>query len=582
MSLRQALAIQRTVQVSENRKLALLCSFEPLHLKTFLQARLAEAIPADPPLVVTFGYDALESAFRETAQSLSGESTLLIVSWEDLHPQLTWRTRGPLTVDPGEVRGAGQVFRDRLCAWLDARKQAETYIAVAPSSWLPAVDPVPVGGLGTVKTTAIAAMSELIAAAAQHGARVVDLPLGSLDFRDLLAAGCPLSPEASERVATAFTALAYRMGERKKVLVVDLDGTLWGGVIGEDGPGEILHGPSGPGFSFHVFQKVIKRLHNEGVLIAFCSKNNADDVLPAFDKLDMPVKRRDFAAYRCNWESKVTNLVEISKELNVGIGSLVFIDDNPVEVSQVMAQLPEITALRTPQTADDWPSFFENLQALFATWQVLAEDHTRNDFFIQSAQRPSSSQKALEVGGFRHLKQLELRVVVQEHAFDDPRSLELINKTNQFNLTGERMSSSEWASWTRREDVFCVSARLTDRYGDFGTIALITGSLPASGDELRIRQMVLSCRAFGRGVMELLFRYTLESRNAKMAVGPFVDTTKNIPARNFLRDVGCEWPSPAQWAVHLSRVTAVAERIEADGSVNISNAGSVSLDRRNA
>ena len=254
---------------------------------------------------------------------------------------------------------------------------------------------------------------------------MLNLPIATLNMRDLLGAGCPLTLEESEQAARRVVELIYRSEERRKALVVDLDGTLWHGVIGEDGPEEIAFRPEGLGFPFHVLQKFLLRLKHEGALLAFCTKNNPADVLPVFDRLEMPLSLGDFAAYRCNWESKPQNLRAIAAELNIGLDSLVCVDDNPAELAEIESVLPGVRCFRTPRTGPDWLRLFAELQHLFATWRVNEEDRARTDSFTQERSRAAATASAgatTERGPLRHLRGFDLELTFRDDAFDDPRS----------------------------------------------------------------------------------------------------------------------------------------------------------------
>lgn len=543
--------------------MALLCSFEPTHLETYLQACLVERFPEGAPAVMTFGYDQLSRGLAETATTVKNSTALLFLSWGDLHPALCWRSRAALEeVEPVALLSHGHQLIERLTNWMEKRGAAETYVVAPPLGWLPPHDPCSVSALGPVAGTAAAAMWELQRQLSTLGARILRPLCAPLDFRGLLLSGCPLTTGCSELVARQFVKLAFPQIERKKALIVDLDGTLWAGVIGEDGPERLRYQPDGRGFAFHTFQKVLLKLKREGVFLAFCTKNNPTDVLGVFDSLEMPLKLETFSAYRCNWESKPANIESIATELNIGCDSVVFIDDNPAELAAVASRLPVVTLLQTPKETSEWRALFEELQNLFATWRVSGEDRIRTTRSARSSELDINAkigEQSMPLG-LQHLSELRLEITLKLNAFGDARSLELVNKTNQFNLNGNRVSHEEWLEWAAVPGAFCLSARLRDRYGDFGTICVAVGRR-SDHSALRLEQFVLSCRAFGRGVESLVLGELLNLHGATSVSGAFRKTGKNDPARNFLSSVGCDLSNDGEWLLSEEAIRRHAELV---------------------
>ncbi len=558
MLLREAAKLAHSAPRDNARTFALLCSFEPLHLKTYLQAFCARRFPSGAPEVETFGFDQLRAALERTSSELKNSPAALLLSWDDIHPGLTWRSRGPLGGIPdAEIIENGRELKARLAAWVRARPGL-SLVVLPPREWLPIIDPCPPGAAGASTAAANTALWDTAHAVAQAGGRILEQAPCGLNYRDLLLAGHPLPLEQCALLAERLVTTAYPSIERKKALVVDLDGTLWSGVIGEDGPQKILCRSEGPGSAFHVFQKFIAKLRREGVLLAFCSKNNPEDVLPVFDSLDMPLKLADFTAYRCNWDPKSANLRALARELNIGTDALVFVDDNEAELAEVRTHLPEAAALGVPREGRDWPAFFGALQGHFGAWRIGDEDRLRSDTL--SARRESSKACA---NGAGHLRGLELKLLIDTNAFLDPRCLELVNKTNQFNLTGERLSQDEWLGWASAPRAFCTAVRLADRFGDFGTVCVVAGTV--DGEVLRIRQFVLSCRAFGRCIEILALEELLRRSSARWIQGPFKSTGKNEPARRFLTELGGNLTQNEDWRIDRTRVAAAA-RLAAEQS----------------
>jgi len=573
MQLREAVLTARTATIDSSAKMALVCSFEPLHLTTYMQALLARARPEATPEVVTFGYDQLTDALRETMTTLARFPALLVLSWEDLHPALSWRSRGALApVADVAIEDGRRSLAGRLREWVRARGAGESYVMIAPANWIPLLDPAPPMAYGETATAALAAMQDIASAVTILGARVLRTPPLDLNMRDLLSSGCPLTPSGSEALAQAFVAATIRGTERKKVLVTDLDGTLWKGIIGEVGHEGIQHRAEGMGHAYHLYQKFLKKLASEGVLLAFCSKNNEADVVPIFDALEMTLRLDDFAAYRCNWETKSQNIRSIVEEFNVGIDTVVFVDDNPAELAEVRAQLPAVTVFDVPQTGDDWLRLFHDLQQLFYTWGVSVEDRERTVSFSRARARRAFAETSAtasvpgDATDLRHLRHFELRLTLDTDAFPAPRSLELINKTNQFNLSGERIAVADWIEMSQRPTAFCWSGRLEDRFGDFGAIAVVVGDRRPHG-ELFVRQFVLSCRAFARGVEQTILTALVRRFSCRVVRGVFRETAQNRPVHRFLTGLGARFLSSGEWVLDADAVREAGDAVARDTGI---------------
>ena len=234
------------------------------------------------------------------------------------------------------------------------------------------------------------------------------------------------------------------------------------------------------------------------------------------------------------------------------------IDDNPAELAALREQLPELTLFQTPRDGEGWRRLLNELQTLCGTWQVTEEDRLRTRT-LQQAQAHEQPLASSTESSWRHLRELQLRFTMNPEAFSDPRLLELINKTNQFNLTGERISQEAWLQWASIPGAFCVSVRLADRFGEFGTIGVMTGRW--LDKTVEIRQCVVSCRAFGRGVETLLLGHLLQHETWQWLRGLWVETGKNEPARRFLRDLGCEVSAGEPWRVSRSALERAVRQV---------------------
>ena len=327
-------------------------------------------------------------------------------------------------------------------------------------------------------------------------------------------------------------------GRTAKVLVCDLDNTLWGGVIGEDGMTGIKVGPEYPGAAFQALQRALLDLSRKGILLALCSKNNLDDAMEAVEKHPgMLVRAKHFAAVRINWSDKAQNLREIAQELNVGIDSLAFLDDNPFEREQVRAALPEVTVIDVTKNPMEYASAVRNC-ALFERLTLSAEDQQRTAMYTDQKQRASAEQTFQSKEDF-------FRYLEQEADLDPVTDLtlarvsQLTQKTNQFNLTTRRYTETQIAEMSTRPDWNIFSIKVRDRFGDHGLVGVaITHD---EGEQCEVDTFLLSCRVIGRTVETALLAHLAESaaqRGRKQLFGWFLPTKKNAPARDFYEQHG--------------------------------------------
>jgi len=403
--------------------------------------------------------------------------------------------------------------------------------------------------------------------------------VGSLNWRDEAkweAVRLPIRSEFHRLLAQEWLKFLHPISGRiAKLVAVDLDNTLWGGVIGEDGLAGIKLGKEYPGAAYRSLQQALLDLRERGLLLAVCSKNNIDDAMEAFDKHpEMLLKREDFAALRINWNDKVSNLRAIASELNVGLESIAFVDDNPVERQQVRSVLPEVQIVELPEN----PTQFESIVRNFPAFERLAlseEDRERSLYYAahERALELRSQSKTLEE--FYHF--LHQRVVIQAITpLTLTRVAQLTQKTNQFNLTTRRYSEQQIQAFATRSGWRAYTIRVIDRYADNGLVGV--AFTIDSQDTCEIETFLLSCRVIGRGIeTALLARIVEEARQRGMRhlKGRFIPTKKNRPAHTFFRDNGFapldETSEGVAWQLDLQRGNvpwpAWIELLEAEATV---------------
>ncbi len=329
-------------------------------------------------------------------------------------------------------------------------------------------------------------------------------------------------------------------GETKKCLVVDLDNTLWGGVVGEDGIGGIKIGIGDPvGEAFLEFQHVIRSLKERGILLAICSKNNFVDVMEAFEsRKDMPLCIEDFASIQINWEAKNINLERIAVDLNISEDSFVFMDDNPVECELIRQTMPHVRTVHLPKEPAEYPAM---LCQLFEFEKLLLSDEDRNKTtqYHQNAKRKEYKRETGDVERFLEGLGTTLTVFLPSH-MHIPRIHQIFSKTNQFNLTTKRYGPSEIEHFIEDETWHIFVAEVTDNFGDLGLVG--TYLAKDDGEALVIDSFLLSCRVMGRGIETAIMnqikkKFLLEGKYREIRA-EYRKTKKNVPVEGFYEKQG--------------------------------------------
>lgn len=328
-------------------------------------------------------------------------------------------------------------------------------------------------------------------------------------------------------------------GRNRKCLVLDLDNTLWGGVVGEDGPHGIALGQEAPGNAFRAFQEAILSLWKRGIILAINSKNNEADALEVLERHpDMILRPQHFAATRINWLDKVSNLESIAAELNIGLDSMVFVDDNPAECAMVRGRLPHVLTIELPRDPARYRGLLLELTD-FDTLVLTEEDRQRGQLYAQRRARQEwEASRGDNLGDYLADLGLEVDVALAD-AFAIPRIAQLIGKTNQYNLTTRRHSEAQVQAFAASVDHVVYAVRVKDRFGDHGLVG--TAIVARERDVWTVDTLLLSCRVLGRGV-ETAFLSALvaaaQQDGARTLRGLFAPTAKNAPARDFYRAHG--------------------------------------------
>jgi FkbH-like protein len=321
--------------------------------------------------------------------------------------------------------------------------------------------------------------------------------------------------------------IAATRGLAKKCLVLDLDNTLWGGTVGDDGVAGIALGAGTDGEAFVAFQCFIKALKDRGAILAACSKNDSAIAAAVFrDHPDCVLRLDDFAAFIANWDNKADNLRDIAAQLNIGLDAIVFVDDNPVERDIVRTHLPQVEVVELP----DDPALFVSALAecgWFETTAFSTEDRERGRYYAENARRETARQVSVDMASY--LASLDMIGSIGDaDPIHLPRIAQLINKSNQFHLTGTRYGEAEITALAECSECFVRHVRLRDRFGDNGLIACLV--LRREERALHIDTWVMSCRVLGRSVEEFIaneIRAIALAEGCNRLVGRYVRSARN-------------------------------------------------------
>ena len=353
----------------------------------------------------------------------------------------------------------------------------------------------------------------------------------------------------------------------KKVLVLDLDNTLWGGVVADDGLEGIELGDTSPrGEAFKAFQKYIASLKQRGVLLAVCSKNDLARAMEPFEKHpEMVLRLPDIVSFKANWEPKSENIRRMAPELNLGLDSFVFVDDNPAEIDIVRQFVPEVTTILLGPDPAEYVAQLQDCR-LFEPDNITAEDGERTSHYRAEAGRKALEATVTDMDSY--LESLEMEGTLSEFTgVDAPRLSQLINKSNQFNLTTRRRSEAEVLAVMNDPNFIGFSARLKDRFGDHGLISIVIGE--KKGDTLKIDTWLMSCRVLKRQVEEIMLNELVrlaKLRGCQRLEGVYLPTSKNEMVRDFYVRMGfvvtAELENGREFELPLATIQPVQTKIK--------------------
>lgn len=367
-------------------------------------------------------------------------------------------------------------------------------------------------------------------------------PAGDLiDWKYYFISQMPLNP----RIAKDFTCWFQRQVEivelkRKKCIVLDLDNTLWGGILGEDGADNIKIGEDYPGNAYRFFQQYLLELSRYGILLTVCSKNNETDVLEVWEKHpEMILRKEHFVAWRINWNNKADNIREIAGELNIGLDSMVFVDDNPAERELVKQVLPMVQVPDFPDQPYLYPRFVWQLtNDHFKIYRLTAEDLSKTQQYKENAERSHFQSQFADMESYLRSLELELTVELMNE-YNVVRMAQMTQKTNQFNLTTRRYTETDLRDFEATGGKIW-GLRVKDRFGDNGLTGLIMVAMKED-EEAVIDSFLLSCRVLGKNIEEVFIRYVvnkLREDGIKKVKALYLKTIKNTQVQEFYDRMG--------------------------------------------
>ena len=548
MKLLDALKIVNQSAASNAPKLqiALNCGFTPLHVETFLAARVAQLNPHRSVRVTAGLYGDLAGNF-ERIDLTNTETIVALMEWADLDARLGIRSSGGW--EPEKLPDITQSASAQLERIQNALRRVHPSIVLSlPSLPLPPIAysrPSCIGSFEADLRTELARFVQSVAAfehvriVSPDAVNRVSSSQHRLDVKSELTLGFPYTLEHAEALA-GLIAREITVSPRKKGIITDLDDTLWRGILGEEGASGVCWTVDRKAHAHGLYQQLLSSLAASGTLVAIASKNNPELVEEVWKREDLLLPKTRIFPIEINWGPKSNSVARILEAWNISADSVIFVDDSPLELAEVQAAFPEIECLLFPK--DDasklWNFLFE-LREKCGTNRLTSEDSLRLDSLRAHAQR-EAEQRNLGGNEDDFLRSVEAEITFLTSKDPDARALELINKTNQFNLNGERLTEAQWNALLSDPRYFILKVGYRDRFGPLGTIAVLVGS--ADNDSVVVEHWVMSCRAFSRRIEHRSLKWVFDRFSAGQVILQFRPTPRNEPTQNFLASFLGELP----------------------------------------
>lgn len=542
MKLVEALELLRRPEPKDARPLRvfLACGFTPLHLETYLLAYLRVLFPHHSVKMNTGLYGDLAASLENVDPALY-DAIAVVIEWQDLDPRLWIRRLGGWSSrELSDILTTAKRQSVRVKALVERLSHRVPIIACLPTLPMPPlfasrpeqwdVNEIELRRILWEFVSSISHEQNVRVINGQYLDATSTLP-NRVDIRSEVDSGFPYSLAHAEKVAELL-ALLIQNRPAKKGIITDLDDTLWNGILGEVGVRGVTWDLDHHSHMNGIYQQLLVSLSTAGVLIGVASKNDSKTVDEVFTRQDLLISREMIFPFEVHWGPKSESVERILSTWNIGPEAVVFIDDSPIELSEVQRSFPDIQCLLFPK--GDYRAFWEmmgQLRAAFGKSHVSEEDSLR----LESIKNASLWRERVNASDFSldtFLRDAEASIVFSfDKRIGDLRALELINKTNQFNLNGKRLNESEWRRCLENENSFMLTVKYTDKYGALGKIATVIGKTEQT--TVTVTTWVMSCRAFSRRVEHRTLSYLFSKLGADEIEFEYSPTDRNGPLQRF-------------------------------------------------
>jgi FkbH-like protein len=542
MNTTEALKVLREAPEHGRRfDVTLACGFTPLHLQTFVAAHLQKALPARRVVVSTglFGnlIPTVEGLERHT------QALAVVIEWADLDPRLGFRTSPKWQSETlNEIVTFARAALERLRIGIQQLSSTTQVVVSLPTLPLPPIFHTP----GWQQSESEALLQQMVGefglTLGSSGIAIVNQqrlmeespPSNRYDLKSDLLLGLPYTLAHADTLALAIAVLLAPTAP-KKGIITDLDDTLWSGEVGELGPDKVHWDLDSHSGLHGLYQSLLASLSENGVLVAVASKNELEVVETALQRADLLLPADRIFPLEVHWNTKSSSVERIIRKWNIAPDAVVFVDNSSAELAEVSVVHPGIECIQFP--GKDYAAGYKMLQRLrdlFGKRSRSLEDGIRLESLKQSTHYEKAASEA-NVEGF--LEQLSAVVRIDSDISSaDTRILELVNKTNQFNLNGIRYTESDWLAELSKPTAKGMAISYQDKFGLLGKIAVLLGHL--NGDNFHVRVWAMSCRAFGRRVEHLSLRTCFDSYPIRQIEFDFLETGRNHPLKKFLTSLG--------------------------------------------
>jgi FkbH-like protein len=543
MRLAQALKILQQAPPAnggDELRVALACGFMPLHLQTFLAARLRLAFPQRRVEVEIGLYGDFLGNLERLPRGTS-ESVALVMEWPDLDPRLSlrnlngWRQPGLSEI---VVHARARIARIREL--INEVPRGKSLVLQLPTLPLPPLEAGVPTGRSSLFQLELRETVEAFAvwAAANPAVKIVNSsrldrisPSGCrFDVQSELLSGFPYTLPHADAVSDMLVEL-IRNSPPKKGLITDLDDTLWKGILGEVGPDGVSWDLDQKSHLHAVYQELLRSFAETGVLLAVASKNDAALVERAFLRPDILLPQDRVFPLEVHWGLKSDSVSRVLRTWNIGAESVVFVDDSPLELAEVKSAHPAIECILFPHAPQETYGMIECLRNLFAKPVITDEDRLRMDS-IRAANYMQKESQIFAGNPDAFLEQAQSKLIFSfDKAAPNTRVLELLNKTNQFNLNGKRYTEASLDTLMQDPCIFLMKAAYSDRFAPLGNIAVMLGRI--TGSRLQVLSWVMSCRAFSRRIEHAFLEYLFRKFDIDEMEFDYLPTEKNKPLQDF-------------------------------------------------